>query len=90
MFTIVMMILSSLVTLYFARSDFRKRVNDFIDWKDTNDPTLDTPTDEADAVSKDYVSAWSSNERRAEGPAKDWMEWTDEDEQNLPQPSQKK
>ena len=85
MFTIVMMILSSLVTLYLARPAFRKRVHDFIDWADKDDgPTLGDPTD--DPVSKDYVSAWSSDERRAEGgPAKDWMEWTDEDEQNLPQ-----
>jgi len=80
MFTLFMMILSSLVTLYFARPGFKKAVNYFFSTTDKPKlgdvsvepigqiPTLDTP------VKRDLGwRAWNKEDEAEH-------EWTEEDE----------
>lgn len=80
MFTLIMMILSSLVTLYFARPGFKKAVNYFFSTSDkpgqvtTKDgdqeiPILDTP------VKRDLGWREWNKEDEAE------QAWTEEDEE---------
>ena len=72
MFTIIMMVLSSLVTLYFARAGFRKRVNNFFDWSDNRElPVLEEP------VNYNPIDVTGR-----QSPQSAWMEWTEDDEEN--------
>ncbi len=82
MFTLIMMILSSLVTLYFARPGFKKAVNYFFSTSDkpgqstTKDgdqeiPTLDQP------VRRERDLGWRAWNKEDEAE----QEWTEEDEE---------
>ena len=84
MFTLFMMLLSSLATLYFARPGFKKAVNYFFSMSDKKtglaDPTNELP------VSKEYVDEQYPvlNQPVRRESWKEWdepeHEWTEQDE----------
>ncbi len=68
-----MMILSSLATLYFTKPGFRRAVKRFFDWSD------EPKSDDTSIPSSPSIPTLTEQPRK--GPAKDWMEWTKEDEE---------
>lgn len=80
MFTIFMMILSSLATLYFTKPGFKKAVKYFFSTK----TELATPTSDSDSATKEFVDAEIPTLSPPVGKKSDlgWREWNAEDAMN--------